>query len=89
MLWGLATASAQQIMTRHVAPSEQGELQGAIGSIRGIATLAGPAIFTLTLAAAIGPLKGYGIPGAAWYLAAIVLLAAAIPARAALRAEPA
>ena len=89
MLWGLASASAQQIMTRHVAPSEQGELQGAIGSIRGIAALAGPAIFTLTLAAAIGPLKSYGVPGAAWYLAALVLLAAAIPARAALRAEPA
>jgi|SRR5947209_6337718 len=89
MFWGLASASAQQIMTRHVEPNEQGELQGAIGSIRGLAFLVGPSVFTLTLAAAIGPWKNVGIPGAAWYLAALVLLAAAIPARAALRAETA
>ena len=89
MFWGLASAAAQQVMTRHVEPNEQGELQGAIGSIRGIAFLIGPSIFALTLAAAIGPLKGFGVPGAAWFLGALILLAAAIPARAALRAEPA
>ncbi|HEY0393740.1 MAG TPA: TCR/Tet family MFS transporter [Candidatus Elarobacter sp.] len=89
MFWGLASAAAQQVMTRHVAPNEQGELQGAIGSLRGLAFLIGPAIFSLTLAAAIGPLKDYGLPGAPWFLAALVLLAAAIPARAALRADPA
>lgn len=89
MFWGLASAAAQQVMTRHVAPNEQGELQGAIGSLRGIAFLAGPSIFALTLAAAIGPLKGLGVPGLAWFLAALVLVAAAIPARAAMRAETA
>lgn len=76
-------------MTRHVAPNEQGELQGAIGSLRGIAFLAGPSIFALTLAAAIGPLKAYGVPGAAWFLAALVLVLAAIPARSAMRTAPA
>jgi DHA1 family tetracycline resistance protein-like MFS transporter len=85
MFWGLASAAAQQIMTRHVAPNEQGELQGAVGSLRGLAFLFGPAIFSLTLSAAIGPLAKYGVPGAPWFVAAAVLLAAAIPARAALR----
>ncbi|HEY0613471.1 MAG TPA: MFS transporter [Candidatus Elarobacter sp.] len=87
MFWGLTSAAAQQIMTRHMAPNEQGELQGAIGSLRGLAFLIGPAVYSLTLAAAIGPLKAWMPPGASWYLAALVLLAAAIPARAALRAE--
>jgi DHA1 family tetracycline resistance protein-like MFS transporter len=87
MFWGLASASAQQIMTRHVEPNEQGELQGAIGSLRGLAFLVGPSLFSLTLAAAIGPLERFGIPGTPWFIAALVLLAAAIPARAALRGE--
>ena len=74
-------------MTRHVEPNEQGELQGAIGSLRGLAFLIGPSLFSLTLAAAIGPLERFGVPETPWFLAALVLLAAAIPARAALRGE--
>ena len=40
----------QALMSKHVGPSEQGELQGAIGSLRGISMLIGPSIFTLTFA---------------------------------------
>lgn len=89
MLWGLSSSSAQQIMTRHVAATEQGELQGAIGGIRSLAFLVGPFLFSETLSASLGPLKHYGIDGAPWFLAAAILLAAAIPAHRALRAEPA
>jgi DHA1 family tetracycline resistance protein-like MFS transporter len=73
MLWGLSSA-AQSMMTHRVGPSEQGELQGAIGSLRGVATLAGPALFPLTFAAAIGPLRNLGVPGAPWFLAAAMLV---------------
>ncbi len=65
MFWGLSSA-AQSMMTHRVGLSEQGELQGAIGSLRGVATLAGPALFPLVLAAAVGPLHGFGVPGAPW-----------------------
>lgn len=78
-LWGLA-ASAQQIMTRRVAASEQGELQGAIGSLRGIAALIGPALFTLTFSAFVGPLRAWNLPGAPWLLAALLMGAAIAPA---------
>jgi len=49
--------------------------------------LFGPAIFTLVLAAAIGPLQRLGVPGAPWFLAVLVLIAAVIPARIGMRAE--
>ena len=31
--WGLAPSATQALMTRRVSPSEQGQLQGAIGSL--------------------------------------------------------
>ena len=74
-LWGLAPAAGQAMMTRRVTPQEQGELQGAIGSIRGLATLFGPAIFTTAFAIGFG----HGVPGAAWYLGALLLAAAVLP----------
>ena len=81
-LWGLASAAAQALMSRRVGPHEQGELQGAIGSIRGLATLFGPALFTTAFAIGVGR----GVPGAAWYLAALLLAGASVPF---LRADPA
>jgi len=42
-LWGLAGAASQGLMTRRVGASEQGQLQGANGSVRGITELIGPA----------------------------------------------
>jgi DHA1 family tetracycline resistance protein-like MFS transporter len=75
-LWGLAPAAGQPIMMRHVAPNEQGELQGAIGSTRGLATVFGPGIFTTAFAIGIA----HDLPGAAWYLGAGLLVVAALPA---------
>gem|GEM_PF-5761939 len=59
----------------HVTPQEYGELQGAIGSIRGLATLFGPGIFTTAFAIGIA----HGLPGAAWYLGAALLVFAVVP----------
>jgi len=62
-------------MTADLPPSEQGKLQGANGSLLGIAGLVGPAIFTLIFAACIGQGAPLYLPGAPFLLAAFVLLA--------------
>ena len=59
-------------MTRRVGPAEQGELQGALGSVRGISMLIGPALFTLTFAQFAGPWRSLNLIGAPWFLAALL-----------------
>jgi DHA1 family tetracycline resistance protein-like MFS transporter len=83
-LWALSGPPSQSMMTQRVSPSEQGELQGAIGSVRSIAMLVGPGIFSLTFAAFISPARRVPLPGMPWYLAAALLLAAMAVARAVL-----
>ena len=65
-------ASSQALMTRRVGPAEQGELQGALGSVRGISMLIGPSVFTLTFAQFAGPWRPLGLIGAPWILAALL-----------------
>lgn len=65
-------ATSQSLMTRRVGPSEQGELQGALGSIRGISMLVGPAIFTAVFAQFVGPWRSLGAPGAPWILSGLM-----------------
>jgi DHA1 family tetracycline resistance protein-like MFS transporter len=77
-LWGLAPAAAQSIMTRRVSASEQGELQGALGSLAGLASLLGPGLFTLTYARSINRHGAGNLPGAAWLLSTLMLLSAAV-----------
>lgn len=72
--WGLAGPSTQGLMTRRVSPSEQGQLQGAIASLTGIAGLIGPSLFTQTFAAFIGPQADRHLPGAPFLLASLLLL---------------
>ena len=73
-LWGLAAPPLQTLMTRRVSVSEQGELQGAVASLRGIAMIVGPGVFAAVFAYYIAPSRF--IPGAPWFLSAILLLAA-------------
>lgn len=72
--WGLAAPSAQVFMTRRVSPSEQGQLQGAIASLTGIAGLLGPTLFTQTFATFIGPQADWHLPGAPYLLSTLLLL---------------
>ena len=76
-LWGIANPAISSLMTRHVAASEQGQLQGANSSIQGIANLAGPFVFALTFAWSIGGGKDAHLAGAAFILAAAMLVGAA------------
>jgi MFS transporter, DHA1 family, tetracycline resistance protein len=65
-------ASSQALMTRRVGAAAQGELQGALGSVRGISMLLGPSLFTLTFAQFAGPWRSLGLIGAPWFLAALL-----------------
>jgi DHA1 family tetracycline resistance protein-like MFS transporter len=73
-LWGLAGPSSQSLMTRRVSVSEQGELQGAIGSVRSVAMLVGPGLFSVIFAFSISSARSVQVPGAPWYLASLLLV---------------
>jgi DHA1 family tetracycline resistance protein-like MFS transporter len=88
-LWGLVGPSVQGLMTRQVSASEQGALQGANGSLLGIAMMIGPGLFAGTFAYFIGPATPWKIPGAAFLLAGVLLVAAAGLAARVTRAVPA
>ena len=72
-LWGIAAPAMQSLMARHVDPSSQGKLQGAINSLRAITGMAGPVLFTQIFAVAISPRYRIHLPGAPYYLAALLL----------------
>jgi DHA1 family tetracycline resistance protein-like MFS transporter len=78
-LWGFAGAAALGLMSHRVGPSEQGRLQGANASIMGIANLLGPGLFAQTLAVSIGG-GTFHYPGAAFLLAALILVFAILVA---------
>lgn len=71
---GLAGAAVQGIMTRRVAVTEQGRLQGALGSLRSFGGLIGPFLYTSVFAAAIARPDGIDVPGAAFLLASVLLM---------------
>ena len=72
-LWAVAGPAAQSLMTARVSPSEQGRLQGAIGSLNSIAGILGPTLFTQTLAfVAANELRG-PMAGASFWLAAVMV----------------
>jgi DHA1 family tetracycline resistance protein-like MFS transporter len=73
-IWGISGPAAQGMMCRRVSPSEQGQLQGAISSLRGITGMLGPGLFTFTFAAFIDPARQWHLPGAPFLLSAVLLL---------------
>jgi DHA1 family tetracycline resistance protein-like MFS transporter len=75
-LWGLYGPSAQSLMTRRVGQSEQGQLQGALSSLTGIANMLAPALFSLIFAAALGTFRQWHLPGAPFLVASGALLVA-------------
>ena len=67
-------------MTRRVGASEQGQLQGANGSVRGITELIGPGLFTQSFAFFIAAGAPLQLPGAPFLLASLLLAAALLVA---------
>jgi DHA1 family tetracycline resistance protein-like MFS transporter len=78
-LWGFYAPAAQTLMTQTVSPSEQGRLQGALGSLMGIAMIIAPILYPQVFAAAIDAKRlapGWPLLGAPFFVAAALLIAA-------------
>ena len=77
-LWNISMPAAQGMMSQRVSEREQGELQGAIGSVRSLGFVIGPGLFSWTFAFFINPKHGLNMPGAAFFLAAALLFTACL-----------
>ncbi len=73
-LMAVAWPSAQSIMSRNVPPNQQGEMQGAVNSLRGIAGLIGPGLFTWVFSRSIGAHPLVPTEGSPFYLASALLM---------------
>lgn len=73
-LWGISGAAMQSLMTRLVAPDQQGQLQGATASVQSVSQLVGPFLFTLTFSYFIGASAPWHLPGAPFLLAAVLMV---------------
>lgn len=77
-LWGLSMPTIQSLMTRRVGEDEQGQLQGANNSVASIAGVLSPLFFGWIYTLSTGQAAALHIPGLSFYLAAFVLMAAAV-----------
>jgi DHA1 family tetracycline resistance protein-like MFS transporter len=74
-LWGVAGPAMQSLMSQRVDASSQGKLQGAVNSLRALTGMVGPVLFTQVFAAAISRNTRVHLPGAPYFLAAMLLVA--------------
>ncbi|HVI81059.1 MAG TPA: MFS transporter, partial [Candidatus Acidoferrum sp.] len=75
-LWNISMPAAQSMMTHRVSEREQGELQGALQSMRSITFIIGPWLFLRIFGWFIEPKNQIHLPGAPYYLAAAFLFTA-------------
>lgn len=75
-LFGLVNPSMQALMTRRVDATEQGQLQGANGSLMGIAGVVAPPVYTWVFGIGVNPAHSTQVPGSPYYLASVLALAA-------------
>ncbi len=86
---GLIQPGLQGLMTRRVAPNEQGQLQGANAALMGIASMIGPSLFLLPFAFAVRHDATLHLPGLPVLIAACLMLLATLLAWAKARPAPA
>jgi DHA1 family tetracycline resistance protein-like MFS transporter len=86
-LGGIAGPALQSIISGHVPPNEQGELQGALTSLQSVTTIIGPLVMTNLFAFFTAPGAPIYFPGSAFLLGAILMLGSAVWAYFALRTE--
>ncbi|MDP9049644.1 MAG: MFS transporter, partial [Acidobacteriota bacterium] len=73
-MMSFAWPSAQSIMSRECKPNEQGQMQGAIQSLRGLSGIFGPVMFTWVFSQTYGQSAPVPLPGAAFFLASSLLV---------------
>lgn len=86
-LGGIAGPALQSIISGHVPPNEQGELQGALTSLMSATSIVGPLMMTNLFAYFTHKEAPIYFPGASFLLGAVFMLASAIWAYIALRKE--
>jgi DHA1 family tetracycline resistance protein-like MFS transporter len=75
-LWGLVNPAVQSLASKQVKPTEQGQLQGAQSSMSSVADMISPWVFTQIFAAAIVAPGIFHLPGAPYFLSALLIVAA-------------
>ncbi len=86
-LGGIAGPALQAIISGHVPPNEQGELQGALTSLMSATSIIGPPMMTNLFAHFTAPGAPVYFPGAAFLLGAVFMLGSAIWAYVVLKKE--
>lgn len=79
-LGGIAGPAAQALITKSVLPTEQGETQGALTSLQGIAQVLGPLIGSNVFAYFISSRAPVYLPGAPYLVSAALALAGLVVA---------
>lgn len=72
-LGGIANPAMQSVMSRQAGPSAQGELQGVIASLAGVAAIASPLFMSELFAQFSGPAAPVDLPGAPFLVAAVLV----------------
>src|SRR5205809_6305908 len=79
-LWNISMPAAQSMMTHRVSEREQGELQGALQSMRSITFIIGPWLFLRIFGWFIDAKNSIHLPGAPYSLGGALLLTAMLMA---------
>ncbi len=88
-LGGICGPALQSIISGHVPPNEQGELQGALTSLMSATSIIGPPMMTNLFAYFTSPKAPVYFPGASFLLGSVFMMLSAIWAYYALRGEKA
>jgi DHA1 family tetracycline resistance protein-like MFS transporter len=88
-LWGVAAPATQSLITRQVDAGAQGRVQGALMSLVSLAGVFAPLAFAGTFGLFISDRAPVHLPGAAWFLAALLLFGALLVGWRFARATPA
>lgn len=73
-LGGISGPAAQALMSKAVAPNEQGMLQGGISAVTSITSVLGPPMATNLFGYFISPRAPVSLPGAAFFFGALLLV---------------
>ena len=72
----ISTPLINAFFSRRLGAAEQGRLQGATNSLNGVTGMLGPALFTQVFSMAVRGEARYGLVGAPFFLAAVLMIAA-------------
>lgn len=77
-LGGIAMPAAQALISKAVSPTEQGKVQGALASLQSLTGIVGPLVATSLLGYFTSSAAPLVLPGAAFYLGALLMLGGAL-----------